>query len=143
MRWTAFPVYLLALLPALGSLSCKKAELPAQPIKGAVLEKLDASVYTYLRLKTSAGEVWAAVPRSDVEVGAEVVVQQPKRMDGFESQSLNRRFDRIVFGTLAGQRGTPALTQGSRPCRRAIRRSMAHRASTLRRRRKWPSTTHR
>ena len=79
-------------------------------LKGKVQEVVGASSYSYLRLQTAEGELWAAVPQSDVAVGAEVEIANPQRMDGFESKSLKRRFEKIVFGTLAaaGAAGTPA-----------------------------------
>ncbi len=72
-------------------------------VKGKVLERMDASSYSYLRLSTASGEVWAAVPQTTVPVGADVTIANPAQMDGFESQTLKRKFDKIVFGTL----GTP------------------------------------
>jgi hypothetical protein len=76
----------------------------AEPTRltGKVLEKLDASSYTYVRLETADGEAWAAVPRADLEIGAQVVVGSPQLMSGFESRSLGRSFETIYFGTLAG-----------------------------------------
>jgi sporulation protein YlmC with PRC-barrel domain len=83
---------------------------PAAPgaLKGKVLETMGAATYTYLRLQTDQGETWAAVPQAAVAVGADVEVQNPMVMDGFESKTLNRRFDRIVFGSL----GTPSQPAG-------------------------------
>lgn len=84
---------------------------PAVPsIRGTVLETMDAAGYTYLKLKTAEGETWAAVNESKVAVGDEVTVLQPMTMDGFESKTLNRTFDRIVFGTLGpGDAAPPAM----------------------------------
>lgn len=72
----------------------------APPVDGAVLERIDAGVYTYLRLKTKDGETWAAVPRADVQVGAQVRIRNAQPMDGFTSPTLKRTFERIVFGSL-------------------------------------------
>ena len=71
-------------------------------VSGVVEETLDASDYTYLRLKTAQGEVWAAINKSAVKKGERVTVVNAMPMDGFESRTLNRKFDRIVFGTLGG-----------------------------------------
>jgi hypothetical protein len=71
-------------------------------LTGTVLETLDAGPYTYLRLKISKGETWAAVNKANVQKGSEVTIVNPMPMDGFESKTLKRKFDRIVFGTLAG-----------------------------------------
>ena len=78
--------------------------LPAQ-VKGKVLEVRDADPYTYLRLGTQEGETWAAIPKSSVSKGAEVVIENPMLMRNFESKTMKRKFDRIVFGSLAGSAG--------------------------------------
>ncbi len=81
-------------------------EVPS--IAGTVLETMDAAGYTYLKLKTAEGETWAAVNEAKVAVGDEVTVLQPMTMDGFESKTLNRSFERIVFGTLGPGAAAPA-----------------------------------
>lgn len=69
-------------------------------LTGTVLETMDAAGYTYMKLKTEGGETWAAVNESKVAVGDTVTVLNPMPMDGFESSTLKRKFDRIVFGSL-------------------------------------------
>jgi hypothetical protein len=71
-------------------------------LKGEVLETRDVEVYTYLRLKTKDGEVWAAVNKAPVKKGAQVTIENAMEMHDFKSKGLNKTFDRIVFGTLAG-----------------------------------------
>ena len=82
------------------------AETPAAPqaasLKGTVLETKDVESYTYLRLKTSSGETWAAVSKAPVKKGSEVTIENPVVMNNFESKSLKKTFDKIVFGNLAG-----------------------------------------
>lgn len=80
------------------------------PLKGTVLETKDAAGYTYLRLKTAQGETWAAVEQARLAPGAEVTVHNPSEMRNFESKSLGRKFDRIIFGSLA-----PAGAAGGDP----------------------------
>jgi hypothetical protein len=91
--------------PASKSFPSKAAEpgspgVTLGPLTGTVLETIDAAGYTYLRLKTPKGEIWAAVTKATVKKGSEVTVVNPIPMDGFESKTLNRKFDRIVFGSL-------------------------------------------
>ncbi len=74
--------------------------LSTPTLEGSVLERLEAGVYTYLRLKTATGETWAAVPRAEVPNGMTVRIKNPQPMDGFTSPTLKRSFERIVFGTL-------------------------------------------
>lgn len=88
----------------------------ARSVKGAVLEVKEADPYTYLRLRTPEGEIWAAVSKAAIRKGAEATIENATVMSNFESKSLNRKFDRIVFGTLAGTAtGTaPASRDASR-----------------------------
>jgi hypothetical protein len=85
---------------------------PAKPaaaqLTGEVLEVQDVESYTYLRLKTKDGETWAAVGRAPVKKGAQVTIENPMVMHNFESKTLNRKFDKIVFGMLAGTGPTAA-----------------------------------
>jgi hypothetical protein len=83
----------------------------AAPLKGQVLETVDAGQYTYLRLKTKDGEIWAAVIKAPVAKGAQVTIQNPMLMTNFESKTLKKTFDKIIFGTLASSGATPPETQ--------------------------------
>jgi hypothetical protein len=93
---------------------------PATPVvKGEVLEVKDVDAYTYLRLKTAKGETWAAVNKAPVKKGAQVTIDNAMVMRNFESKTLKRTFDTIVFGTLAGPAGAgaaaPSTTAGTPP----------------------------
>jgi hypothetical protein len=72
-------------------------------IAGTVLETFDVPSYTYVRLETSAGEAWAAVPQASLEIGTEVEIMNPQVMSNFESKSLGRTFETIYFGALGGR----------------------------------------
>jgi hypothetical protein len=74
----------------------------ADTISGTVLEVKEVESYTYLRLKTKAGEVWAAVNRAPVKLGAQVSIENTSEMRNFESKALKKTFPVIVFGVLAG-----------------------------------------
>ncbi len=78
----------------------------ATVVKGEVLEVKDVDSYTYLRLKTRDGETWAAVGKSPVRKGAEVTIENVMVMKNFESKSLKKTFQTIVFGTLGGAGGS-------------------------------------
>lgn len=79
----------------------KEAPSTASVVNGEVLEVKNSGGYTYLRLKTGAGEKWAAVNRSMVQKGAQVSIENPMVMRDFESSSLKKTFPEIVFGKLA------------------------------------------
>lgn len=78
----------------------------ANTLSGEVLEIKEVESYTYLRLKTSQGETWAAVSKAPVKKGAKVSLENTMVMNNFESKSLNRTFPTIVFGSLAGTAGS-------------------------------------
>ena len=69
-------------------------------VKGEVLEVKDVEGYTYLRLKTKAGETWAAVGTAAVKKGTEVTIENVMVMNDFESKSLKKTFPKILFGSL-------------------------------------------
>ncbi len=118
----------LALLVALALVACKKPEPPPPPLAfpgvpagavpqmppqanvlaGKVLEKVDAPPYSYLKLATAQGEIWAAVPQANVASGSEVGVVNAFPMKDFESKTLNKKFQVVYFGTLAGDAPAPA-----------------------------------
>lgn len=82
-------------------------------VTGTILETMDAAGYTYLKLKTPEGETWAAVNAAKVEKGQTVTVLNPMPMNGFESKTLNRTFDVILFGSLAPGAGSAAPADAS------------------------------
>lgn len=113
---------LLVVAAALALVACKKPESPVQPaapaaapgapaannVTGKVLEKTDAPPYSYLKLATGSGEVWAAVPQTTTAVGTEVTVASAFPMKDFESKTLNKKFDLVYFGTLGGDAAAAA-----------------------------------
>lgn len=84
-----------------GAMGANGAPPPATVLTGEVLEVLNVSGYTYLRVgpKGSAG-TWAAVPTTTLAVGAPVKVNGQMEMKEFESQALKRKFSSLWFGTL-------------------------------------------
>ena len=69
------------------------------PYRGEVLESLNAGSYTYLRLKTKDGEIWAATMQGNYPKGTNVQLHDPALMTNFESRALNKTFDEIVFAS--------------------------------------------
>ena len=98
---------------AYGNAGAAVAGAPTESIKGQVLEVKEAGPYTYLRLKTATGESWAAVQRTNVAKGAQVTINDALLMKDFESRTLNRKFDRIALGTLAGAPPATPVTAGA------------------------------
>lgn len=77
-------------------------------VVGEVLEIQNVEGYSYLRLKTAQGDTWAAVPTAKVKKGDKVTVAEPMVMNNFESKALKRKFDKVVFGTLADGKAVAA-----------------------------------
>jgi hypothetical protein len=109
----------LVLVTVLALAACKRPEPPASPkaapgsqvqapaapvsmVRGKVIEKVEAPPYSYLKLATANGEAWAAVPQTNTAGGSEVAVVNAFPMKDFESKTLNKKFDVVYFGTLAG-----------------------------------------
>jgi hypothetical protein len=75
---------------------------PTVILTGTVQETMDVPDYTYMRIKMTSGETWVAIPRTRIQVGDVVTVNQSLAMDGFHSKVLNKSFDRLVMGMLVG-----------------------------------------
>ena len=108
----------LILASVVGMAQAAPAAAPMQPgpaasLSGEVLEVRNVDAYSYLRLKTASGEVWAAVPTAMVAKGAKVTIERPMMMENFESKTLKKTFDRIAFGTIAGAAAPAALGPGA------------------------------
>ncbi len=94
-----------AALLALTLLSCTSptAPPPTGPnatITGTVLERVDGAPYSFLRLETDRGDVWVAVPMTDVPRKSKVTVKNGATVKNFDSKQAGRRFDAVVFGVL-------------------------------------------
>ena len=108
---------------------------PAPPLTGEVVESRDVQGYTYLRIKTTSGETWAAVPTSVVKVGSQVGIANPVTMQNFESKTLNKRFDKIVFGQildpLAKPAAPPSAASASAPAITTVAKAVGPEARTV------------
>ena len=70
----------------------------AEPgVHGKVLETMSAADYTYVRVASESGEIWAAGPHTEVKVGDVVSFGHGIEMKGFHSKTLDRTFERIEF----------------------------------------------
>ena len=65
--------------------------------EGKVLSTLDASGYTYMELANTEKKFWIAAPTTRVKVGDRVRFEQSLVMKNFNSKTLNRTFDQIIF----------------------------------------------
>jgi hypothetical protein len=65
--------------------------------EGKVLATLDAPGYTYMELANTEKRFWIAAPTTRVKVGDRVRFEQSLVMKNFNSKTLNRTFDQIIF----------------------------------------------
>lgn len=71
---------------------------PAELLTGKVLQAMDSGGYTYVYIqKENADKVWVAVGATPVAIGTKVSFRGGMEMTNFESKSLKRTFEKIVF----------------------------------------------
>lgn len=109
------PAITLVLLPGCNRTS-ERPVAPTQAVTpsaqmpfsvGTVLETMDASTYTYVRVKTAQGEIWAASNKFAVKVGDRVAVPTDGPMENFRSPSLNRTFPILFMTSRIFRQGDP------------------------------------
>ena len=83
--------------PAPAHASAPASDPAGNAVSGPVLETFDAASYTYVRVRGTNGEIWAAAPQFAVKVGDQVRVPLEMPMKDFHSASLNRDFPLIYF----------------------------------------------
>ncbi len=74
-----------------------KSKLPAGTHVVTVVESMDASNYTYIKVSEDGNEYWMAVPQIKVEKGETLYYSKSMEMKNFHSETLNRTFDSILF----------------------------------------------
>ncbi len=83
-------------------------------LSGKVAETMNSSGYTYVRLESGGKKIWVAVPETKVKVGQTISFLPGMEMKNFESKTLKRKFDSIIFsGGVAGQAGGASAPQDS------------------------------
>jgi hypothetical protein len=92
------------------------AELPQMnqdisPLSGKVVESMDSGGYTYINIENAGKKTWVAVPKTQVKVGQNMSFQPGMVMNNFQSKTLNRTFEAIVFsGGVIGQQETGSVS---------------------------------
>lgn len=67
------------------------------PLSGKVVETMDSGGYTYALIEKNKQKTWVAVPQTKIAKGQNVSFQPGMEMENFESKTLKRKFERIVF----------------------------------------------
>jgi hypothetical protein len=68
------------------------------PLTGKVLKTMDSGGYTYINLQKKGGrKIWVAIPKAKVAVGKKIELVSGEEFKNFESKTLHRTFDSIIF----------------------------------------------
>lgn len=71
---------------------------------GKIIEHIQSGGYSYLQLKEKKDIIWVAVPKTDLKKGEVITVTEQMWMKNFESKTLNKTFDKILFATYKNNR---------------------------------------
>ena len=66
-------------------------------LSGKVVETMNSGGYTYVRLEKNGKKMWVAVSETKVVKGQNMAFKPGAEMVNFESKTLKRKFDRIIF----------------------------------------------
>ena len=94
------------------------ASQSAEPLSGKVLETMNSGGYSYVLLEKKDGKkIWVAVGETSIKTGDKISFKPGMEMVNFESKSLKRTFDSIIFSegiaSTAGTSGTAAKEAAS------------------------------
>ncbi len=100
----SFVVVALALTVAGSALPSYAAD--AQALTGKVVQTMDSGGYTYAQIENKGVKTWVAVPKAKVVKGQNISFAPGMEMQNFESKTLKRTFDKIIFsGGVIEQKG--------------------------------------
>ncbi len=73
-------------------------EVAKQVLHSAIIrDTMNSAGYTYMEVEESGKKFWVAVPQTKVKVGDHVSFPDGSWMNQFQSKSLNKTFDKILF----------------------------------------------
>ncbi|MDD2382968.1 MAG: hypothetical protein PHN18_02125 [Sulfurospirillaceae bacterium] len=81
------------------ALACLSRLSAGDIYEGVVVDTLNGGGYTYLYIEDAKKKYWVAVEGVQIDKGMEVRFTEEMRVKNFESKSLNRTFDEIVFAS--------------------------------------------
>lgn len=91
-------------MPAVAPGADPHAGLKPQEIKpgqgnhrGKVLETMDSGGYTYVQIEENGQKVWVAAMQTPVKIGDTVEFPDSPPMINFQSKTLKRTFEKIIF----------------------------------------------
>ncbi|MEW6116971.1 MAG: OB-fold nucleic acid binding domain-containing protein [Nitrospirota bacterium] len=92
-----------------GEQSTASAAAAPKTLSGKVVETMTSGNYTYMLLEKNGTQTWVAVPNMEVSKGQEVSLRPGVEMGAFESKTLKKKFDNIIFS--AGPSDLPVNEQ--------------------------------
>ena len=73
-----------------------------EPLTGKVLQTINSGGYSYVELRKKDGKkVWLAVTAAEIPIGSQQTFNPGMVMHNFESRTLKRSFDEIIFTEMA------------------------------------------
>jgi type II secretory pathway pseudopilin PulG len=75
----------------------QQGDAAAELHTAAVQEVIQATSYTYLKVKEADNEFWIAVTKRQIKPGATISFADALEMTNFQSKDLRRTFDKIYF----------------------------------------------
>ena len=66
-------------------------------LTGKVVETMDSGGYTYVQLENAGKKTWVAIPQTKITKGKTMTFSPGMEMKNFESKTLKRKFDTIIF----------------------------------------------
>lgn len=89
------------------------AGTPEPQLSGKVVETMNSGSYTYVCLEKDNFITWVAVREMKITVGQEISFYPGAEMRDFESKTLKRKFDKIIFS--AGPISQPGTESAAKP----------------------------
>ncbi|MDR4507816.1 MAG: DNA-binding protein [Candidatus Brocadiaceae bacterium] len=80
-------------------------------LSGKIVETMNSGGYTYILIEKDGKQTWAAIRETNVSVGQAISLQPGHAMVNFESKTLNRTFDMIVFSPGIESQHTSSMAQ--------------------------------
>ncbi len=76
----------------------KTQEQPdASGLSGKVVQTMNSGGYTYVEIENKGKKLWVAIGETKIKKGDMVTFKPGAVMENFESKTLKRKFDRIIF----------------------------------------------
>ena len=74
------------------------SKLAAPPtLSGKVLDSMNSAGYTYVLIDRKGEKIWVAIPETKIVLGTTIDLIPGSLMRNFESRTLHRKFDSIIF----------------------------------------------